>query len=68
MMQYVGNKRLPGEQLRTMGTMSICKMTFKDAKLKQKKESFHILSCFVIIEESSQEEEGGGGGGGSSYV
>ena len=57
-MRYVGNKRLPGEQLRAMGTMNICKMPFKDAKLKQKNR-FSILSCFGVIEESSR---GGGGG------
>ena len=50
MMHHVGNKRSPGEYLRTMSAISICKMTFKDAKLKQKIH-FNILSCFGVIKE-----------------
>ena len=45
MMHHVGNKMSPGEYLRTMSAINICKMTFKDAKLKQKSH-FNILSCF----------------------
>ena len=44
-MHHVGNKRSPGEYLRTMSAINICKMTFKDAKLKQKK-SFQYLELF----------------------
>ena len=45
MMHHVGNKRSPGEYPRTLSAISVCKMTFKDAKLKQKR-SFQYLELF----------------------
>ena len=51
MMHHVENKTFPGEYLRTMSAINICKMTFKDAKLKQKSH-FNILSCFGVRRKS----------------
>ena len=45
MMHHIGNKRYPGEYVRTMSAINICKMTFKDVKLKQKN-SFQYLELF----------------------
>ena len=45
------NKTSPGEYLGTMSAINICKMTFKDPKLKQKSH-FNILSCFGVRRKS----------------
>ena len=50
-MPHVGNKRLPGEHLRTMSTINICKMIFKDAKLKSK----NFISIFSVVLELLRE-------------
>ena len=44
-MHHIGNERSPGEYVRTMSAINICKMTFKDPKLKQKN-LFHYLDLF----------------------
>ena len=41
----------PGEYLKTMSAINICRMTFKDARLKQKSH-FNILSCFGVRRKS----------------
>ena len=45
MMHYIGNKRYLWEYVRTMSAINIDKMTFKDAKLKQKN-SLQYLELF----------------------